>query len=332
LENNDLGAASRFEALGIEPICVEHQQPLHHPRTVLRVARILRQKDADVAHLLLPTATFIGAFAGQLARTPAVTTVVSTLSPEGVGRVPVRVRFREAVPSLLGVRNSSVSRAAAAEARARGMSIHAVTYPGIADVARQPSRSRAEIRSSIGAARARPLILSVGRLVQGKGHGTLIEALPRVQRRFPEAMLAIAGTGPYEDALKRIATDLGIASSVRLLGLRTDVEDLLYSSDVYDSASGAEGLVGYATLEAALAARPIVAADIPSVTEILEDGVHALLATPGDASGFASTIIRLADDGALGPRLGAAAREVVLEKCSLEAAGRQLEAFYASAV
>jgi glycosyltransferase involved in cell wall biosynthesis len=60
------------------------------------------------------------------------------------------------------------------------------------------------------------VIASVGRLERYKGHHRLIEALPEILRSRPDARVWIAGTGPYEDALKRMARRLGVADRVEI--------------------------------------------------------------------------------------------------------------------
>ena len=59
-----------------------------------------------------------------------------------------------------------------------------------------------------------PLVLSVGRLESYKGHDRVIEALPALRRRHPDARLRIVGTGPFESRLRSLAAGLGVADAV----------------------------------------------------------------------------------------------------------------------
>jgi glycosyltransferase involved in cell wall biosynthesis len=61
---------------------------------------------------------------------------------------------------------------------------------------------------------AGPLIASVGRLEQYKGHHRVIQALPKIVEVYPDARLWIAGDGPYEPTLRRMAQQLGVADRV----------------------------------------------------------------------------------------------------------------------
>ena len=66
-------------------------------------------------------------------------------------------------------------------------------------------------RSSSG-----PLIASVGRLERHKGHHRVLAALPHVLQARPDVRLWLAGSGPYEDSLRRLAMDLGVSASVNI--------------------------------------------------------------------------------------------------------------------
>lgn len=65
-----------------------------------------------------------------------------------------------------------------------------------------------------GAAPSKPIIASLGRLERYKGHHRLIEALPEILQRRPDATVWIAGSGPYDEKLKRLAKKLGVAQQV----------------------------------------------------------------------------------------------------------------------
>jgi len=67
-----------------------------------------------------------------------------------------------------------------------------------------------------------PLIASVGRLERYKGHQRVIRAFPHVLEAQPGARLWIAGSGPYESELRRLAADLGIAAAVEISAVAAD--------------------------------------------------------------------------------------------------------------
>jgi glycosyltransferase involved in cell wall biosynthesis len=70
--------------------------------------------------------------------------------------------------------------------------------------------------------RGHPLIASVGRLERYKGHQRVIAALPHVLAVEPDARLWVAGSGPYEPALRRLVEELGLADRVEISAVAAD--------------------------------------------------------------------------------------------------------------
>jgi glycosyltransferase involved in cell wall biosynthesis len=65
-------------------------------------------------------------------------------------------------------------------------------------------------------ARDDSLIASLGRLERYKGHHKVVAAMPRILERLPEARLWIAGSGPYEPALRKLVAALGLSEAVEI--------------------------------------------------------------------------------------------------------------------
>src|SRR5262249_40122941 len=100
-----------------------------------------------------------------------------------------------------------------------------------------PVRRREEVRAELGL--TRPAGIIVARLDRMKGHDVLLKALAR--RPDPCPML-IVGDGSERGALEGLASELGVRDSVRFLGFRKDVPDLLAASDFFVLPSRTEGL------------------------------------------------------------------------------------------
>ena len=83
-----------------------------------------------------------------------------------------------------------------------------------------------------------------------------------------------------------------------------------------------------AVLDAMLAELPVVAADVGSVREAVEDGSTGLLVPPDDPHALAAALRRVLDDPQLGHALGRRARAVALERFTARAMARRYEALY----
>ena len=168
--------------------------------------------------------------------------------------------------------------------------------------------AQSSLRAELKLAPGDHLALAVGNLYPVKGHGHLLEAFGLLASRFPTLHVAIAGRGDLEPLLRARAHALGVAERFHLLGLRSDVANLLAGADLFVLPSLSEGLP-LALIEAMLAGKTIVASTVGEVGAVLNGGgAHAgLLVPPGDAGALAHALARLLSDPSEAQRLAAAA-------------------------
>ena len=173
---------------------------------------------------------------------------------------------------------------------------------------RAPMGARRAIRARFGAG---PLIAFGGRLVHEKGVQTLLEAAGRLRADFPDLRVAVAGTGPYSEALRSRARTLRVARRVDWLGYvpDDDLAALFGAADVVAVPSLYEPF-GIVALEAAAARTPLVIAQTGGLLDLAGSVATASFA-PGDAAGLAHAIGSvLADPDAARRRVRAAVRTV----------------------
>ena len=145
-----------------------------------------------------------------------------------------------------------------------------VIYGGV-EAPTQPTMSapeRARLRSRLGIAEGQPMLLAVGSLLDCKGHADLIDAVadsPELTR----GQLLIAGEGPERARLESRIADRGVSDRVRLLGHRSDVEDLMHAADLLVHPSHAEGL-SLVLIQAQMLKKPIVATAVGGAAEVLD--------------------------------------------------------------
>lgn len=173
-------------------------------------------------------------------------------------------------------------------------------------------------------------LLCVGRLIPIKGHIVLLRALAAARGRVPGLELHVAGRGPLEQALKELARELGLADAVRFLGQVSPIQQTIEDSSIVVVPSLGEGF-GMVALEAMERGRPVIAAAIGGLAEIVVDGVTGLLVPPAEAGPLADAIVALATDAAARERYGAAGRRRALEEFQQErCTGRTEELYRAS--
>jgi glycosyltransferase involved in cell wall biosynthesis len=167
--------------------------------------------------------------------------------------------------------------------------------PDGVDPSRVSLGDRTRGRRSLGLLDDQRLLLTVARLTDHKGHRFLLEALPSVLKKHPEACAAFVGDGDLADTLREQAKRLGVDSSVRFLGYRDDVPDLIRAADLFVFPSHMEGL-GSTLIDVMLARRPIVtttAGGIPDLTGSDDPDSEPVAWTvpPGDPPALAEAIL-----------------------------------------
>ncbi|TME98539.1 MAG: glycosyltransferase, partial [Chloroflexi bacterium] len=184
-------------------------------------------------------------------------------------------------------------------------------------VTRALERAGERIRAELGVRPDELLVGNVGRLALQKGQRHLIAAMPLLLERVPFAHVVIAGGGDLEEYLRDLASEVGVADRVHVLGPRKDVPALMHAIDVFAMPSIWEGF-GLVLLEAMAAGRPIVASRVATIPEVVVDGETGLLVPAGDPVALADALAQLAHDPAMARRLGEAGRERLRQHFSIE--------------
>jgi glycosyltransferase involved in cell wall biosynthesis len=163
-------------------------------------------------------------------------------------------------------------------------------------------------------------ILSIGRLVEKKGHQILIEACKLLVERGVAFCCQIVGSGPLHRELQAQIQRHELQKQVRLCGAldHEQVLQLHQSSDVFVLAavvaqSGDQDGMPYVLIEAMACGLPVVTTPIAGIPDLVSDGENGLLVGQRDPSKLADALARLAADRELRCRLGRNARQTVLK-------------------
>jgi glycosyltransferase involved in cell wall biosynthesis len=176
-----------------------------------------------------------------------------------------------------------------------------------------------------------PRLLCVGRLIPIKGHIVLLRAFAEARRTLPDLRLDIAGRGPLEPALRALARELDIADAITFLGHVSPVQTAIERAAVVVVPSMGEGF-GMVALEAMERARPVIAAEIGGLGELVRDGETGLLVPAGEAEPLRDAIVRLAGDLPLAQRLGEAGRRRALSRFLQTTCTERTELLYEDAI
>jgi glycosyltransferase involved in cell wall biosynthesis len=163
----------------------------------------------------------------------------------------------------------------------------------------------------------------LARLDHVKGLDLVLEALVDL----PGATFVVAGRGNERVALEALAEKLGVAPRVKILEWVESPAQLMETFDVFVLPSRAEGFP-LSILEAMLMGLPVVATDVGSVREAVQDGETGFVVRSGDVIGLTTALRQLIDQPELRQRLGTRARAVALERFSLAKMIESYESLY----
>jgi glycosyltransferase involved in cell wall biosynthesis len=300
---------------GTRTLVVPRPSNDHDWRTLATHVSALRGLRPDVLHASLasPWSCQYAIAAAALVRRPRVVAVYQLPMPpvnrrqrmtkrvtsRAVDRhVGVGVRTSREVEDLIGLRAGSVR----------------TIHNGVPDV-----EADAAPRLATG-----PIVGAVGRLAFQKGFYVLLRAM----RDVDNATVVIVGDGEDRGQLEALARRLGVADRTIWAGWSDDVRSQVRSFDVFALPSRFEGFP-LAVLEALLAERPVVAADVGSVGEAVIQGETGFLVRPDDPGALAAALRQLIGDSELQRRMGARGRRLVLGRFTARDMARSFSELYA---
>jgi glycosyltransferase involved in cell wall biosynthesis len=297
----------------------------------------MRRLACEIVHSYLWTADVIAGLASALARVPIRIATVGGEYFRAVDDRGIR-RTRKALLSL-GHRAAygpfdrviAVSRRTAEDLTSRaGVRVDprkVVTILNGLDLDRIGPTSRVT-RADLELAPTGAVLVTVANFVPMKGHRWLIDAMPAILARNPDATLVLAGSGPGLAAARERVAAAGLEPRVRFLGPRADGVDLLALGDVVVLPSvAAEGLP-IVLLEALALGKPVVATRVGGIPEVIQDGATGLLVPPGDPPALADAISALLANPTRAAAMAARGRAAVRARLTADAMVRQIERLY----
>ncbi len=212
-----------------------------------------------------------------------------------------------------------------------------VAYPGVevtqysANVLPSPE----ECRAKLGLPARVPLIGTVGRLQRWKGMHTLVDALPKIHVRYPDAQVVLVGgehslEPDYKPFLEKRIRDAGLEEKVHLVGLQRNIAEWMQAMSVFVHASDVEPF-GMVVIEAMALGKPVIAGTKGGPREVITDGEDGLFAGFEDADAVAAGVIRYLDDPTWAKQVSEKARVRAQDFSMEHCAARVIAALHAFA-
>ncbi len=316
----------RFEAEGVPVSTLPIRWHLD-PALPAGLGGLLKREPFDILHAHLPHGEVYGEIA--MRAFPARRFVISRHNDDRFRRwPPLRHVF---APSLrradrIIAISQAVRRFLIDVEKADAGKIDVVPY-GIDAGARARNAHPGAFRRAIGA-RSEPIVGFAGRLTRQKGVDVLLRAFARVEAAHPEARLVLAGDGPDRPALEQLARSLGLKRAM-FLGWRSDVADIMADFSLLAVPSRWEGF-GLVALEAMALGKPVVAARVSALPEIVMPEETGLLVSSGSEAELAEALLSLISDPPRAERMGKAGRARVLLEFPVNKMAKRTAEIYAA--
>jgi colanic acid/amylovoran biosynthesis glycosyltransferase len=146
-------------------------------------------------------------------------------------------------------------------------------------------------------------LLALGRFVGKKGYDFLLHACKILKDSGIRFHLTLAGAGPRQMQLKRLASKLGLTDDVSFPGFvqYDGVSDLFYSTDIFlmpsvIHKSGDRDGIPTVIMEALMHRVPVIATDVSGISELIEDGATGLLIPEKNPEAIADAVLRMGAD------------------------------------
>lgn len=283
-----------------------------NPLNLLKLIRLIRERNVDVVHLTDFGASTYGRIAAKLTHRPVIVHVRSHHSeyqPRGFPRL-VEMAYRVLAP--LTDRAIAISRTVMEFAIERmGFvedQVQILNNPLANFSFSAPEASRvAEVRRRHGIPDGAPVVGTVTRFHEAKGIKYLLDAFPPILSNTPEARLVLVGEGPLEGSLRAQAERLGITDRVIFAGFQREVELYFCLFDVSVVPSLEEGF-GNVAVESMAMGVPVVASRVGGLPEIVQDGETGFLVDAANPPEIGRRVGDLLRDPDLRRRLGQEAK------------------------
>lgn len=304
---------------------------LQRPHVLLRdlfgVVQFVRRIRPDVVHGFLFWAYVVGTIAAWVTRVPVIVSSRRSLGHFKAGKA-FHLLLERVINRMtrVWIANSEAVRQDVIRQEKVSTERILVIRNGL-DVRRFDVAADGRFRESLHLEKRSPVIGVIANFIPYKGHRFFLDAWATVLEKCPDGVALLVGDGPLGKELETKVEETGLCDSVRFLGTRQDVPELLALMDLVVHPSLEEGFSN-AILEAMAAGKPVVATNVGGNPEAVINGETGLLVRPSDSRALAEAMLWMIDHPEEAIRFGRAGRKRVEEDFEISRVVREYEQLY----
>ena len=290
---------------------------LHTARACIRVLNFVRNNRIDIIHCNDRWTAMFGYLAQFATQVKYVYSARAMFSDKRCSRwflgdniIAVSNAVRDNLTGFFGVPSHRIT----------------VIYNGT-DIKHSSEEERAALRTRYGIATDASVLSIIGRLTKVKGHSILLASLEKVLPMHPKLRVLCVGDGELRDSLQDQVWRSGLSSCVTFCGNQDDVATYIDISEFTVMPSLFEGMPGSA-IESSLLGKPVVAADVGGLKEIVKDGVTGLLVPRGDVDRLTEGILYMLQNPDRAKIMGEKAKAFAGQQFKLQSMLSNYENYY----
>jgi glycosyltransferase involved in cell wall biosynthesis len=304
--------------------------PIHTPRTFVDLGRAAvnvrataKRAGVDLIHANTVRAGLIASAVSRFGGPPAVAHVRDRLPPGALSDVTLRALL---AGTRIVIANSRYTAERIPSGRAQ---IRVISNPVNLKRFDPGSIDPAAARSRLGLDSSDFVLAVIGQITPWKGQDLAIQVAGEISSMEPSVRLLIAGSAKFKSGATRLDNPaylaelqglverMGLGATVRFLGERQDVPEILAATDVVLVPSWEEPF-GRAIIEAMAMGVPVIATDVGGPAEIVRDRIDGLLRPPRDPDAWARAVRELIAEPDRLETMGRRGREQALARFGVE--------------
>jgi glycosyltransferase involved in cell wall biosynthesis len=311
----------RLDAAGF-PVCALAVRNHLDLRAGFRLRRLVRTGRYDLVHFHTARAHALSPWLRGLPVKRIVTRRMDYAIQKGI---VTRFLYTQQVDAIVAISLGVQAALRAAEVPASRIQL----IPSGIDTARfTPDPTlRTQVRHSFGFAEHDHVVLSVGALVERKGHRTLLQAARQLKEQGIPLRYLLCGEGSLRAALEQEVRSLGLEAEVHFAGFCPDVTTVFAAADFFVHVPLWEGL-GVAVIEALAAGLPVIASQVGGIPELIIDHQTGLLVRSQDHDALAAALRSFVQSPCQAQTLGRTGQIFARTQCDAALMAKRNEALY----